>query len=261
MKFSDQNSADVAKLLKFEEDHKLSSLYSTKSGHIHAMTSGTDQWTHNFRTLCTPEELSSGERFRQGLPADAKQIIEVLNQAFGGRRKHFWKHRAVAGEDPLNVGIRDVQSNHGYLSWRNVVVVELNGKITGCLFGLNEVQETWKTGDPKLLREENELHAVAYRVHTMTENAQYSHTWYIPFIVVDPQCQRRGLATRLINYAIAEAEANGKKQISLMAGDHSLGAYNLYKNRFGFQEIERVPIVKGGWDMPSDNWICMRKDL
>ncbi len=215
---------------------------------------------HKFCTLAVPKDLDSATKIRRAEREDAREIAVVFDKAFKGKFQYFWSVQAQEGEDVLNVFVRAVERSDGYLSWRNVIVVEYQGNVSACLFGLNEVQESWTEPNSDLCEDENAFLALQHRAHTLTGSSAIPSTWFIPYLAVLPELQGKGMGTALLHAALAEAEGCGKTQVSLVARENAAQARGLYEKRFGFKKIERLPVCKTRWKINADYWVILRKE-
>jgi hypothetical protein len=64
------------------------------------------------------------------------------------------------------------------------------------------------------------------------------------------------VARRLLTEAELMA---GPTDLSLIVGDRNLAARRLYEG-FGFAEVAREPVVKGGWETANAEWVLMIRE-
>ena len=83
--------------------------------------------------------------------------------------------------------------------------------------------------------------------------------YLIEDVFVDPNYRNKGIATRLLNYAIALAKEKKRKKVSLNVNITNTNAINLYKN-CGFKEIGRT-IMGQGYASGSNRFRVIKRAL
>jgi ribosomal protein S18 acetylase RimI-like enzyme len=76
----------------------------------------------------------------------------------------------------------------------------------------------------------------------LEENTDWLYT--IEYIFSDPRYRKKGLATRLLSFAMMLAKEKGAKKVNLNVAADSTKAIDLY-NKLGFKEIGRTLLVQG----------------
>lgn len=185
---------------------------------------------------------------RLATPADGVALAELVNYAGEGLPLYLWRTLAGPNEDPWEVGARRQarQAEAG-----NVVVVVEGVSVVAAMTGypLPPEAASEPVGDdvPPLVRPLLEL------------ERKVPGTWYLNVLATYPRARGKGIGSRLVEVAEACAAADGLAGVSIIVADGNVGARRLYE-RLGYREIASAPMVKEGWDSPSEEWILLLKE-
>jgi ribosomal protein S18 acetylase RimI-like enzyme len=182
---------------------------------------------------------------RLATPQDGVALAELVNYAGEGLPLYLWRSLAGPGEDPWAIGAarQARQAEAG-----NVIVVEQGASVVAAMVGhpLDELPPA-EDSLPAILRPIRELERKVPR------------TWYLNVLATYPRARGKGLGSRLLEVAEADAAARGLSGVSIICADANVGAHRLYQ-RLGYHEIARAPMVKSGWESPSEAWILLIKE-
>jgi ribosomal protein S18 acetylase RimI-like enzyme len=198
--------------------------------------------------MTTPTDREAARAgVRPATRADAAAVARFIDMAGHGLPYHLWSLVAAPGEEPWAVGVRRTASGTDDFSWTNATMLQVGGKVVGCLLGY-PLEAT-----PEV------LDATAMPPHLapiLELEAEASGSWHIGFLAVVPGWRGQGLGGRLL--ARAEAEHSGCDGTSLIVTDANTGARRFYA-RHGYREHSTRPMVKGGWNGRGERWILCRK--
>jgi ribosomal protein S18 acetylase RimI-like enzyme len=183
---------------------------------------------------------------RPAVRADAAELARLVDLASEGLSSFLWAQMAEPGETAQEVGTRRAARDEGAFSWRNATIAGMDGAVAGALVAYRLGDEPEPVDDlPPLFQPLQALENAARGTH------------YINVLATYPAFRRRGVATRLL--AAAAAEAAGSAGLSLIVADGNVSARRLYTG-FGFRETARAPLVAAGWTTESTAWVLMRRD-
>jgi ribosomal protein S18 acetylase RimI-like enzyme len=168
--------------------------------------------------------------FRRARREDARRIAELFRLASDGVADYVWTQLAEGepGLSPLEIGARRYAREDVAFSYQNCIVAERGARVAGnCHAFVIDTPSSTDGLDP-VLRPYAELEAPG--------------SLYISSLAVDPEAQRCGIGTGLLERAIDQAGRLGVDRLSLIVFEQNVGARRLYE-RFGFEEIDRRPIV------------------
>src|SRR5690606_34905205 len=142
------------------------------------------------------------------------------------------------------------ERDEGSFSWRNAIMIEVDGKAAGCLVGYEtpDQPEPIPADMPAMFRPLQELENLAPR------------TWYVNGLAVLPDPRGTGLGTNLLAIADETGRKLDKRGISVIASDANSGARRLYE-RCGYRETARREMVKESWTNPGRDWVLLTKPL
>jgi ribosomal protein S18 acetylase RimI-like enzyme len=184
---------------------------------------------------------------RRATSADAAALADLINMAGEGLPSLIWQEMAADGEDPWELGRRRQarKADEG-----QVFVVDDGAGAVAALTGYQTpaVPVVIADDDPPLFRPLQEL-----------ENLALS-TWYVNVLAAYPEQRGRGHGTRLLALAEDITHELGLSAMSIIVASGNAGARRLYE-RIGYVETARRPIVKGGWDIESSEWVLLIKQI
>ena len=174
--------------------------------------------------------------FRPATAGDAREIASLIAISSDGVAVIEWAEAAAAeGVEPLDIGERTYRNPTGAYSWRNCTIVEKDGKIAGMLlaFGMPAADARDPQKRPKI----DDTNVFAPYMYL-----EEPDSWYICGVALYPEHRGKGLGTRLMNVASAQARQNGFKTLSLVAFAQNEGSVRLYK-RLGFKIVDYAPVI------------------
>ena len=187
--------------------------------------------------------------FRRATPDDAPALAELINFAGEGLPLYLWGKMAEPGESAWDVGRRRARREAGGFSYRNAVVVEVDGRVIASLVGYplpDEPAPIDYASMPAMFVPMQELENLA------------PGTWYVNVLASYPEFRGQGYGTRLLEIAERLATDAGKAGLSIIVADANAGARRLYE-RSGYREIATRPMVKEGWESPGKSWVLLVK--
>jgi ribosomal protein S18 acetylase RimI-like enzyme len=188
--------------------------------------------------------------FRPATKADAPMLAELVNYAGEGLPLYLWTKLAKEGDDPWIIGRTRAAREEGSFSYRNAIVIEVDGECAGCLIGY-EIAD-----DPAPVPADMPPMFVPFQE---LENLAPG-TWYINVIAVLPKFRNRGLGAKLIALAEDRGRRAGKRGMSLIVADKNLGARRLYE-RSGYSLRATRRMVIEDWNTPNEAGLLLVKDF
>src|SRR5688572_27298607 len=186
---------------------------------------------------------------RPATPADAAALAELVNMAGEGMPLYLWTGMAGPGQDPWEVGRQRAQRESGSFSYRNAMMMEVQGDIVGCLIG-------YKLPDAPEPIDYDKMPAMFAPFQELENHA--CGTWYVNMLATYPRSRGQGFGTRLLGLAEEIAAAAGCKGLSIIVSDGNAGARRLYE-RCGYRQVATRPMVKEGWQSSGENWVLLAK--
>ena len=194
--------------------------------------------------------MQQSEPFRPAEITDAELLAELVNFAGEGMPLYLWEQMAAPRETAWNVGCARAAREEGSFSYRNAMIIEHQGKATGCLIGYDVPTEPVPipTNFPAMFVPLQELENLA------------PATWYVNILAIMTTNRGLGLGTKLLHLADETAATRGLRGVSLIVADGNHGACRLYE-RSGFVTTATRPMVKEGGANRGENWRLMIKLL
>jgi ribosomal protein S18 acetylase RimI-like enzyme len=185
---------------------------------------------------------------RRATQADAAALADFVHFASEGLALHLWTRMAGPAGDPWAVGRERATRETGAFSYRNAVVMELEGRAAACLIGypLADAVEAMPADMPPMFVPLQELENLA------------PGTWYVNVLGTYPEHRGKGCGTALLAVADRLAAESGKRGSSIIVADANTGARRLYE-RSGFREIAKRRMVKEDWQHPGLHWVLLVK--
>ncbi len=169
---------------------------------------------------------------RDGMQDDAAVIADLLVIAGDGIMEFVFDD-VVPGQDTSDVLAYLVADDDNAFSCRNCLVAEDDGKICGVI--------NYYPHDENLLTEEEKEYLapdkVAYLEHFFAYELPESIC--INALAVQPDCQGRGIGSKLISEAQAVAKRRGFHALSMFVWADNHDAIRLYE-RLGFKLIDEI---------------------
>ena len=135
--------------------------------------------------------------FRPALKSECRTIASLYSISSDGVADYIWTKLAAFGEDMLDVGQRRYEREDTVFSYKNCVVVELEGKIVNMIVAFPmEVDED---------SPDTEIDPVLLPYSKLEEDNSY----YICGMAVFPEYRGHGLGSRML--ALAETQAKKKR--------------------------------------------------
>lgn len=187
--------------------------------------------------------------FRRATTHDAHALSELINFAGEGLPLYLWENMAEANESAWDVGRRRARREEGSFSYRNAVVMEVDGRIAACLIG-------YPLPDAPEPIDYSQMPAMFVPMQELENLAP--GTWYVNVLATYPEDRGRGHGTALLRLAEELAAADGKQGLSIIVADANAGARRLYE-RCGYREVARRPMVKDQWTNPGVSWVLLTK--
>jgi ribosomal protein S18 acetylase RimI-like enzyme len=186
--------------------------------------------------------------FRRATPADARALADFVHFASQGLALHLWTRAAGPGGDPWAVGRERAARESGAFSYRNAVMMELDGRPAACLIGypLPDAAEPIAADMPPMFVPLQELENLA------------PGTWYVNVLAAYPEQRGKGCGAALLALADRIAAEGGRRGMSIIVADANTGARRLYE-RSGYREVASRPMVKEDWQHPGRDWVLLTK--
>jgi len=169
-------------------------------------------------------------QFRPARREDSRTIAELYRLSSDGVADYIWSRLAEPGEDILDVGARRYTRENTDFSYQNVTLALVNGRIAG-MFAAYVI-------GPSATDAPDDVDPVLAPYMKLEQ----PNSFYISGMALFPEFRRRGIGTRLLEFAADNARARGLRDLSLIVFEQNARAKRLYE-RFGFREIRREPIV------------------
>jgi ribosomal protein S18 acetylase RimI-like enzyme len=184
---------------------------------------------------------------RDAEKSDCPELARLINLAGEGLPYYLWQKMAAPNEDPWAIGQERAARETGSFSYRNSVVVEIDGKVVGALIGYPVADE------PEAIDIDN---TPPMFVPLLELENLAPGTWYINSVAVFPEARGLSIGSELMRLAGETAARLELRGTSLIVADANRGARRLYE-RLGYEEVATRPMVKEQWQSPAENWVLM----
>jgi ribosomal protein S18 acetylase RimI-like enzyme len=175
--------------------------------------------------------------FRKARPEDAHSIAELIAISSDGVAMIEWTEAAQREPDlqPLEVGACIYRDPEGDYSYRNCIVSEHAGKVSGALlsFAIPPSDPADRAPGPPFDGSD---------VFAPYKYLEAPNSWYICGVALFPAYRGQGIGTRFMAIAGELAACHGYGQLSLVAFEQNEGSVKLYQ-RLGYAIVDRAPIV------------------
>ena len=198
--------------------------------------------------------MRSNYHIRKASMSDADHIARLIDISSGGVARIEWKEKAEKEDcDPIEIGERNYRSDQGNYSWRNAIIAEKNGVVTGMLLAFPMPPEPKR--DPAKRPTSNAADIYAPYVYL-----EEPDSWYICGIAIYDRFRGQGLGTRLMEKTHQQARNNGFNKVSLAAFEENEASVRLYQ-RLGYRIVDHAPIVPHPMIHYSGNALLMVAEL
>ena len=171
---------------------------------------------------------------RKATSQDCRSIAELALIAGDGIPAYFWEQSRVSGQQVIDVGIQNLQSESANFSYKNVHVAELDKEVAGMIlaYRLSDKEDADNPGDyPEFLQPMIEL-----------ENC-VPGSFYINMLATYPKFRNMSIGTALMRLADALAEQAGCDLLSVLVFEQNARAMRLYR-RLGYNPVEVRPVIE-----------------
>ncbi|MEO1203857.1 MAG: GNAT family N-acetyltransferase [Pseudomonadota bacterium] len=187
--------------------------------------------------------------FRAATPDDAVAMAKLVNIAGEGLAAHQWERLAGPGETAWDLGQQRARRETGGFSYRNTVLVDVDGEVCAALIGYPLAEE------PEPV-DYDELPPMFVPLQELED--EVPGTWYVNVLAAFPEHRGKGYGGALLKLAESLARDAGSRGMSLIVSDANTGARRLYE-RAGYVERGTRPMVKEDWQNPGQNWVLLVK--
>ena len=171
--------------------------------------------------------------FRAARASDAQAIGELMVEAGGGLFE-FLLEGVLPDTTPAGVLALAVAGDGDPCSYRNVRVAETEERVVAMI---NAYPVDLLKTEPRDLVPPDRLAHIA----TLDEITDWG-SFFVSSMAVAASHRRRGIARRLLAWAVTEAERQGFDRVSLQVWAHNEGARRLYESE-GFEIRDRARIA------------------
>ena len=195
--------------------------------------------------------MPSEPRFRPATKADAASLAVLVDIAGEGLPAYLWSTLKASGQSILEIGRERALREEGGFSYRNAVVVEVDGEIAAALIGY-PLDDPYELGD---LAEVPEIVRPLVRLESKVPGS-----WYVNVLATFPEFRRQGLGLRLLQWAEARARSSGATALSVIVADGNDRAKRLYAHA-GYEPAATEPLFPFPGCPHEGHWVLMVKDL
>ena len=175
--------------------------------------------------------LQTVSSIRQAVAADAYELAKLIDIAGEGIPAWLWAPKCQGEETPLDVGAERARRDEGGFSYKNALVAERGGAVTGMVLSYPITEAPGC--DP------SELPAPIAPFVGL--EARSVGTWYINALAVFAGNREAGLGTKLLTAVETQAAAAGYPVISIQVYAQNTGAFRLYE-RLGYTIAARAEV-------------------
>jgi len=188
--------------------------------------------------------------FRRAIRADALAMAELVHFASEGLALYLWTKIAGPAGDPWAIGRERAEREQGGFSYRNTILIELEGRVAAGLIGypLPDRPEPPPDNPPAMFVPLNELEDLV------------PGTWYVNVLAAYPEHRGKGYGTALLAVAEQLARDTRRRGLSIIVADTNTGARRLYE-RCGYRAVAERRMVKEEWQHPGANFVLLAKRL
>ena len=170
---------------------------------------------------------------RPAVLSDCRAIADLALMAGEGIPAFFWEQNQQPGQDLIDVGAANLESETENFSYRNVHVAIVNGEIAGMLLA-------YRLPDADGAEDLDELPEF---IRPLVELEQcVPGSFYINMIATFPEHRNRSVGSALMGFVDQLAIKAGCDEISIEVFEQNEGALRLYK-RLGYTVKETRDII------------------
>ena len=194
-------------------------------------------------------------KVRDACKEEAKELAELVNHAgksttVQGLDLYGWSLSAKDGEDPYDVGARDIMAETGNYSYKNMRVIEASGRIAAVAMSFEAYEKT---------KEEMKEIPEIFRVFKDLTNT-IPGCYYLDSLAASPDFRGMGFGRTMLEDTINIARERGYDALYLLVFDENTPALTLYE-KSGFYSVRQLPVPDHA-EMPfSGNIVLVKKDL
>ena len=169
---------------------------------------------------------------RQAEASDAVELAKLIDIAGEGIPAWLWGQSCQAEQTHLDVGAERARRETGGFSFKNALVAERRGEVTGMVlsYAIDEAPAS-------------EPHELPAPIAPFVElEAQSVGTWYINALAVFAGGREAGIGTKLLNAAESQAISAGYQMMSIQVYSQNTGALRLYQ-RLGYAIDARAKVL------------------
>jgi len=172
--------------------------------------------------------------YREGRFEDCYRIAELDDMASGGAIDYLF-HDLIRGLTPVQIVAKNFERDEYPYTYKSAIVAQCNDQVIG--FALSY------PGAYHAISEEMRQFFPSERLAHFNDffSSRVEGSYYLDGLGVDPDFQRRGLGTRLIELTKEKAREEGYPALSLITFADNVGAINLYE-RCGFRTVQSVEL-------------------
>ncbi len=192
---------------------------------------------------------------RKANKEEARELAQLVNYAGKSDRNrgldlYGWSLSAEEGDDLYDVGAREIAEGDGTYSYKNIRVLETQGKIAALAMSFRVKKKT-----PEEMNDVPELFKI-FKELTNTIDGCY----YLDSLAASPDFRGMGFGRLMLEDTIDLARQGGFDAIHLIAFDENIPAVRLYE-KSGFYPIKDLPTPDHP-EMPfGGKAVLFRKDL
>lgn len=188
---------------------------------------------------------------RPARKSDGASLAILVDIAGEGMPVYLWSSMRTPGQSAMEVGRARAAREEGGFSYRNTLVVEIEGGVAAILVDY-KLADPYDTGDlsklPEIVRPLVELEATA------------AGSWYVNVLATFSEFRGQGLGRQLLALSEQRGRDNGARQASIIVASENKGAARLYE-RTGYKEIARRPVLEFPGCAHGGEWVMMVKPL
>ena len=189
--------------------------------------------------------------FRPGAKADASALAVLVDIAGEGLPAYLWSTLKAPGQSILEVGRDRAARETGGFSYRNAVVVEVDGEVAGCLVG-------YRLDGPYDLSGLEQVPPLVRPLVLLEAKAPGS--WYVNVLATFPEFRRKGIGMALLGIAERNAREEAAQALSVIVAAENEPAARLYRAA-GYEVLAAEPIFAFPGCPHGGDWVLMVKPL
>jgi ribosomal protein S18 acetylase RimI-like enzyme len=191
-------------------------------------------------------------KFRAARPADAPDLVCLIDSATRGMSLWFWSRLRSPGQAVLEAGRnRVLNETASPLHYTSFTIAEVDGLVVGGLSG-RLIPVPYARADaedlPAVLAPYLELESLA------------AGSWYVNLLAIYPEYRGRGLGSAVLEHAENRARQSAAPRLTLIVEDANRGAHQLYL-RSGFEELARRPYLPFPGSTDRGDWVLLKKEI